>query len=61
MKEPRIGRPPVPKNLAKASLLSVRLSADERRALERAADRKGVRLSEWAHGTLVKTAIKSNC
>jgi predicted HicB family RNase H-like nuclease len=55
-KKARIGRPPVPAKLAKGSLLSVRFSEDERKALERAAEREGVSLSEWARGTLTNAA-----
>jgi uncharacterized protein (DUF1778 family) len=56
MKKPKIGRPPVPKKLEKASLLSVRFTADERKDLERAAERLGMRLSEWARRTLIAAA-----
>jgi hypothetical protein len=55
-KTPRIGRPPVPKKLSKASLLSVRLSEGERRALERAAERDDLKLSEWARRALLSVA-----
>ena len=50
---PKLGRPPVPKRLAKGSLLSVRFSDDERKLLDQAADREGVRLSEWARRILL--------
>ncbi len=53
---PRIGRPPVPKKLAKASLLSVRFAEGERRIIEEAAERDGVGLSEWARRVLVAAA-----
>jgi hypothetical protein len=56
MRKPRIGRPRTPKKLAKGSLLSVRFSNDERRALERAATHAGVRLSEWARRALIDSA-----
>ena len=49
----KLGRPPVPKKLARGALLSVRFSDSERRALEVAADRDGVKLSEWARRTLL--------
>lgn len=49
----KLGRPPVPKKLAKGALLSVRFSAEERKQLERAAGRGGLRLSEWARRTLL--------
>jgi hypothetical protein len=59
-KKPRIGRPPVPKKLAKGTLLSVRFTADERKALERAAGRDGLRLSEWARHALINASAKGD-
>lgn len=56
MKAPRIGRPPIAKKERKATLLSVRLSAEERRDVERAAKDAGVGLSEWARRVLVTAA-----
>jgi uncharacterized protein (DUF1778 family) len=58
-KKPRIGRPPVPKKLAKGSLLSVRFSAAEREVLERAAAGESVKLSEWVRRILLENAMKS--
>lgn len=55
-KKPKLGRPRVPKKLAKDSLLSVRFSADERNSLGRAATREGLRLSDWARRTLLNAA-----
>jgi hypothetical protein len=55
---PKIGRPPVPKKLAKGSLLSVRFTEEERGALERAAKQAGVVLSAWARGVLLGAALK---
>lgn len=52
----RIGRPPLPKKLAKGALLSVRFSTDERRALERAATEGGTSLSQWARQALLLAA-----
>jgi hypothetical protein len=57
--KPKIGRPPVPKKLAKATLLSVRLAEGERKLIEQAAKRDGVGLSEWARRTLLENAEKS--
>ncbi len=57
MRAPRIGRPPVPKKLAKAALLSVRFTESERTELERAAKRDGIGLSEWARRVLLATAL----
>lgn len=48
-----MGRPSIPKSLAKGVLLSVRFSGAERRILERAAEREGTSLSEWARRTLL--------
>ncbi len=57
MSAPRIGRPPVPKKLAKAALLSVRFSEGERAEIEKAAKRDGVGLSEWARRVLLAAAL----
>jgi hypothetical protein len=59
MKRKRIGRPPIPKRLHKASLLSVRFSVDERRSLEKAAEDRGQKLSEWAR-TILLGAIQTD-
>ena len=56
MKAPRIGRPPIAKKDRKATLLSVRLTEAERAIVERAADKAGVGLSEWARRTLLAAA-----
>jgi len=53
-----VGRPPVPKKLAKGSLLSVRFSESERRSLERLAEREGLTLSKWTRKTLL-AAVES--
>jgi hypothetical protein len=55
-KKPRIGRPPVPRKLAKASLLSVRFSGEEKRTLDRAAKISGEKLSEWSRRILLAAA-----
>jgi uncharacterized protein (DUF1778 family) len=60
VKKPRVGRPPTPKKLAKASLLSVRFSEGERAALEAAAAREGARLSEWARRALLEAALPTS-
>lgn len=54
--KPRIGRPPVPKALAKGALLSVRFSENERRSLEEAANTEGLSLSAWARLQLLTAA-----
>lgn len=49
----RMGRPPVAKDKAKSSLLSVQFSEAERAALEAAAEREGLTLSQWARRVLL--------
>jgi hypothetical protein len=56
VKAPRIGRPPLARKERKATLLSVRLTEDERRDVERAAKAAGVALSEWARRVLLSAA-----
>lgn len=55
----RVGRPTVPKKLARGALLSVRFSEGERKALEQAADLQGLKLSEWAR-TVLLNAVPTN-
>lgn len=50
----KLGRPPVSKKLAKGALLSVRFSTEERKTLEAAAEREGLKLSEWARRVLLQ-------
>jgi hypothetical protein len=52
----KLGRPPVPKRLARGALLSVRFSVEERKELERAAECEGLRLSEWARRALLSAS-----
>jgi hypothetical protein len=56
MSASKAGRPFVPKKLAKASLLSVRFSESERLAIAAAAQRDGLKLSEWARRALLAAA-----
>ena len=51
-----MGRPKLPKKLAKGSLLSVRFTAEERRGLDAAAEREGLSLSQWARKTMLAAA-----
>jgi len=48
-----MGRPKLPKKLAKGALLSVRFTTEERRALDAAAERDGISLSQWARKTML--------
>lgn len=49
----RMGRPPKPKGEAKAGVLTLRLTLDERKAAEAAARRAGLAVSEWARTALI--------
>ncbi len=48
----KAGRPPLPEGNAKATMLRVRVTPDERLALEAAAIANGQTVSEWIRSTL---------
>jgi hypothetical protein len=48
----KAGRPPLPEGNAKATMLRVRVTPDERVAFEAAAMAKNQTVSEWIRGTL---------
>jgi uncharacterized protein (DUF1778 family) len=50
------GRPRLPKGAAKGAVLSVRLTAAERAAVDRAARAAGRSPSDWSRDALVKAA-----
>lgn len=52
----KMGRPPKPKAERKAETLTLRLTKDERRSAESAADRDGLPVSEWARRAIVAAA-----
>ena len=52
-KKPKIGRPELPEN-QKRQVFSIRLSTDERAAIERAADGAGVGVQDWIRATLLR-------
>lgn len=52
-KPSKAGRPPLPKGNAKAVMLRVRVTLDERAAIETAAKTKSVTASEWIRSTLI--------
>lgn len=54
----KMGRPKLPKKLAKGALLSVRFTAEEKRVLDLAAERASARLSEWARAVLLDAAAR---
>jgi uncharacterized protein (DUF1778 family) len=51
------GRPPLPKGNAKVVMLRVRVTPDERQAIETAAKAKNQKAAEWIRSTLA-TAIR---
>ena len=51
-KPKRAGRPPLPEGNAKAVMLRVRVTADERKAIEKAAKASQKTVSEWLRGNL---------
>jgi hypothetical protein len=51
-KPKRAGRPPLPEGNAKAVMLRVRVTADERAAIGKAAKAKNQTVSEWLRGNL---------
>jgi len=55
-KRARMGRPPKAPGETKASTFSVRLTAEERAWIEAAAERAGVKTSEWARRVLIASA-----
>ncbi len=52
----KMGRPKKAPDEAKASTFSVRLTADERALIEAAAERAGIKASEWARRVLIAAA-----
>jgi len=51
-KPKRVGRPMLPKGHAKASIVPVRFSPEERKRMEKAAKDKGQTVSQWIRSTL---------
>ena len=56
MKKPKMGRPKLPRDMAKASMLTLRLTGDERATIDRAAESAGVRVSDWARRVLLSAS-----
>ena len=54
--KPHRGRPFLPKGEAKETLISLRLTPEERVLFQKAADKEGVKLSAW-----IRKALKSLC
>jgi len=54
-----MGRPPLAKKERKAAHLSVRLTEDELRRIERTAEAAGVIVSEWARSVVLAALAPS--
>lgn len=54
----KIGRPTLAKAERKGKILGVRLTADERRSVDRVAQKQGLAPSKWARETLLAAASK---
>jgi hypothetical protein len=52
----RVGRPKVPKHKAKAPGISIRLTVGERRIIDSAVKRSGLKQSQWATKSLLYIA-----
>lgn len=48
----KAGRPPLPNGSAKAEMLRIRVTVDERRSIDKAASTKNQSRSDWIRGTL---------
>jgi len=51
-KPKKVGRPTLPRGHAKATMLRVRITPEESKAIEAAAKAKGQRVSEWIRSTI---------
>jgi len=53
------GRPRFPKGEAKAAIVNIRLTLDEKRELDETVQRLGLSLSEWARQILIEAAQRT--
>jgi len=53
----RMGRPPLAEGTARTQVFSIKLSAEERAAIEAAAERAGQQVTRWARDALVSAAV----
>jgi predicted HicB family RNase H-like nuclease len=51
-KPKKVGRPALPKGHARATMLRVRITPEESKAVEAAARAKGQKVSEWIRSTI---------
>jgi len=55
-----MGRPPKPKAEQASEIVAVRLTQDERKACERAADQSELKLSAWMRDRLIRAAKRES-
>ena len=53
----KVGRPKVPMDQARVPGISVRLTADERKPIDAAIKRSGLKQSDWARKSLIYVAV----
>lgn len=56
MNAAKMGRPPKAEEQRKASSINLRLTAEERREVDAAAERAGVPVSEWVRRVILEAA-----
>jgi len=57
-KPKKVGRPALPEGSAKAVMLRVRITPEELKAVEAAANAQGQRVSEWIRGLVTKAVAE---
>lgn len=55
-KQKKMGRPKLPKDKSKKTIVTFRLIPEEKDRIERAAKAAGMRVSQWIRKTLLKAA-----
>ena len=53
-RRPRMGRPPLAEGTARTEVFAMKLSADERAAIDAAAERANMPVTQWARGALLE-------
>jgi hypothetical protein len=60
MKTKKVGRPKLPKKKVMGAVITIRLTPAERKAIGRAVERSGEKLSKWARAALMDAARANN-
>lgn len=56
----KMGRPKLPKSERKSGRIEIRVSVQEQAAMESAAERAGLKLSEWLRDVALKAAHRAS-